>query len=109
MHSQPSYSGSRHCIKHTLAAKSMPISPLMKIALYICSTLLQTPLYVCSPFLQIALYICSPRLAYNFSELLESHAVDTYGEFVDANEQQLKELQPPLVAAQYYRSPDLYM
>ncbi|KAF5834555.1 hypothetical protein DUNSADRAFT_8722 [Dunaliella salina] len=41
--------------------------------------------------------------------LLEAHAVDTYGEFVDANEELLKELEPPLVAVQYYRSPDLYM
>jgi len=29
---------------------------------------------------QVALYVCSPKLAYNFSELLEAHAVDTYGE-----------------------------
>jgi len=57
----------------------------------------------------IALYIFSPKQSYAFSELLESHAVDTYGEFVDANEELLKALEPPLVAAQYYRSPDLYM
>jgi len=31
------------------------------------------------------------------------------GEFVDANEELLRSLAPPLVAAQYYRSPDLYM
>jgi len=57
----------------------------------------------------VGLYICSPKLAYNFSELLEAHAVDTYGEFVSSNEELLKSLEPPLVAAQYYRSPDLYM
>jgi len=38
----------------------------------------------------IALYIFSPKQSYAFSELLESHAVDTYGEFVDANEELLK-------------------
>ncbi|GIL82973.1 hypothetical protein Vretimale_8495 [Volvox reticuliferus] len=57
----------------------------------------------------LGLYFFSPELAYNFSELIEAHAVDTYGEFVDANEEQLKSLPPPLVAAMYYRSQDLYM
>nr|AAM12876.1 quinol-to-oxygen oxidoreductase [Chlamydomonas reinhardtii] len=57
----------------------------------------------------LGLYVFSPRLAYNFSELIEYHAVDTYGEFWDANEELLKSLPPPLVAAVYYRSQDLYM
>lgn len=35
--------------------------------------------------------------------------MDTYGEFVDANEELLKSLPPPLVAAEYYRAQDLYM
>ena len=38
------------------------------------------------------------------SELIEAHAVDTYGEFVDANEELLRELPPPFSAASYYRS-----
>lgn len=46
----------------------------------------------------IAIFLVSPALAYNFSELIEAHAVDTYGEFVDANEEVLKSLPPPLVA-----------
>lgn len=57
----------------------------------------------------LVLFAFSPNLAYNFSELIEAHAVDTYGEFVDANESLLKSLPPPLVAASYYRSADLYM
>eukprot|EP00197_Chlamydomonas_leiostraca_P008573 CAMPEP_0202884810 /NCGR_PEP_ID=MMETSP1391-20130828/41340_1 /ASSEMBLY_ACC=CAM_ASM_000867 /TAXON_ID=1034604 /ORGANISM="Chlamydomonas leiostraca, Strain SAG 11-49" /LENGTH=484 /DNA_ID=CAMNT_0049568041 /DNA_START=96 /DNA_END=1550 /DNA_ORIENTATION=- len=57
----------------------------------------------------VVLFIASPGLAYNFSELIEAHAVDTYGEFADANAPLLKTLPPPLVAAQYYRSSDLYM
>jgi ubiquinol oxidase len=28
----------------------------------------------------VGLFIVSPQLAYNFSELIEAHAVDTYGE-----------------------------
>ena len=28
----------------------------------------------------------SPTLSYKFSEMLETHAVDTYGQFVDENE-----------------------
>lgn len=55
------------------------------------------------------IFLVSPRLAYNFSELIEAHAVDTYGEFADANEELLKSLPPPLVAAEYYSGADLYM
>ena len=57
----------------------------------------------------IVFYLFSPRLAYMFSELVELHAMDTYRVFVDTNEQMLKELSPPLVAASYYRNADLYM
>lgn len=28
----------------------------------------------------VVLFVVSPKLAYNFSELIEAHAVDTYGE-----------------------------
>jgi hypothetical protein len=28
----------------------------------------------------VLLFVFSPKLAYNFSELIEAHAVDTYGE-----------------------------
>lgn len=28
----------------------------------------------------VLLFVVSPQLAYNFSELIEAHAVDTYGE-----------------------------
>jgi hypothetical protein len=52
----------------------------------------------------VALFVASPKLAYNFSELIEAHAVDTYGEFADANEELLKTLPPPFVAVQYYLS-----
>lgn len=54
-------------------------------------------------------YITSPKTAYNFSELVEYHAVDTYSEFVDTNEDLLRSLPPPLIAVQYYRGEDLYM
>mmetsp|Transcript_2890 Transcript_2890/g.10522 ORF Transcript_2890/g.10522 Transcript_2890/m.10522 type:complete len:486 (+) Transcript_2890:1666-3123(+) len=57
----------------------------------------------------VFLWLVSPTLAYNFSELIEAHAVDTYGEFVDANEALLKELPPPLAAKVYYSGGDLWM
>ena len=44
----------------------------------------------------------SPTLSYKFSEMLESHAVDTYGQFVEENEEKLKALPPSLVAVEYY-------
>ena len=45
----------------------------------------------------LLLFFRSPTLAYNFSELIEAHAVDTYGQFVDENEALLKQLPPPKV------------
>ncbi|KAL3680339.1 hypothetical protein R1sor_023295 [Riccia sorocarpa] len=55
------------------------------------------------------MFLISPKVAYNFSELLESHAVDTYSEFCDENEELLKSLPPSPVAVEYYESGDLYM
>lgn len=60
-------------------------------------------------FVLIILWLCSPTIAYNFSELIEAHAVDTYGQFVDENEEILKSLPAPRVAKAYYNSPNLYM
>lgn len=48
------------------------------------------------------LWMLSPSLSYKFSEMLETHAVDTYSQFVDENESRLKQLPPTLVAVEYY-------
>ena len=48
------------------------------------------------------LWAMSPTLSYKFSEMLETHAVDTYGQFVDENEDKLKQLPPSLAAVEYY-------
>eukprot|EP00538_Stauroneis_constricta_P011340 CAMPEP_0119571404 /NCGR_PEP_ID=MMETSP1352-20130426/44092_1 /TAXON_ID=265584 /ORGANISM="Stauroneis constricta, Strain CCMP1120" /LENGTH=638 /DNA_ID=CAMNT_0007621083 /DNA_START=620 /DNA_END=2537 /DNA_ORIENTATION=+ len=48
------------------------------------------------------LFLISPTLSYKFSDLLETHAVHTYGQFLDENEERLKELPPPLPAVEYY-------
>ena len=48
------------------------------------------------------LWALSPSLSYRFSELLETHAVNTYGQFLDENEQILKKLPPPTAAVEYY-------
>ena len=37
-------------------------------------------------------WLVSPTLSYNFSELIEAHAVDTYGQFVDENEELLRSM-----------------
>ena len=37
-------------------------------------------------------FLFSPRIAYQFMELLEAHAVDTYGTFVVQNRERLAEL-----------------
>ena len=54
------------------------------------------------------LWLVSPTLAYNFSELIEAHAVDTYGQFVDENEELLKSMPAPAIARTYYTQ-DMYM
>ena len=54
-------------------------------------------------------FFFSPRIAYQFMELLEAHAVDTYGTFVVQNRERLAELPAPAVATSYYSSGDLYL
>jgi len=49
------------------------------------------------------MWLVSPTLAYNFSELIEAHAVDTYAEFLHANEEALRKLPPPEIALTYYQ------
>jgi hypothetical protein len=60
-------------------------------------------------WLLIGVYLGSPRIAYQFMELLEAHAVDTYTTFVRENRDRLRELPPPNVAISYYKTGDLYM
>ena len=48
------------------------------------------------------LFALSPSLSYKFSEMLETHAVDTYGQFIDENEEALKKLPPSFAALEYY-------
>eukprot|EP00536_Pseudo-nitzschia_multiseries_P016618 jgi/Psemu1/221890/e_gw1.1167.5.1 len=57
----------------------------------------------------VVVYLGSPRVAYQFMELLEAHAVDTYSTFVAENRERLAELPPPAVASGYYRFGDLYL
>lgn len=59
-------------------------------------------------FILILFFIIDPRWSYNFSRLIESHAVDTYGEFVDANAERLKTIPPPPIAVEYYLTGTLY-
>lgn len=60
-------------------------------------------------FVLVALWLISPALAYNFSELIEGHAVDTYGQFVDQNAELLKSMPAPRIAVEYYEAADLYL
>jgi len=53
-------------------------------------------------FVLVFLWALSPSLSYKFSELLETHAVDTYGQFLDENEDLLRDLPPSLAAVEYY-------
>eukprot|EP00600_Ochromonadales_sp_CCMP1393_P001262 CAMPEP_0174982810 /NCGR_PEP_ID=MMETSP0004_2-20121128/16744_1 /TAXON_ID=420556 /ORGANISM="Ochromonas sp., Strain CCMP1393" /LENGTH=393 /DNA_ID=CAMNT_0016234891 /DNA_START=72 /DNA_END=1253 /DNA_ORIENTATION=- len=59
-------------------------------------------------WLLVIVYAGSPRVAYQFMELLEAHAVDTYGTFLRENAATLRSLPAPNVARSYYLSEDLY-
>jgi ubiquinol oxidase len=54
-------------------------------------------------------WLASPAVAYNFSELIEAHAVDTYAQFADENKNALRALPAPRVAKAYWTSDDLYL
>ena len=54
-------------------------------------------------------WLLSPALAYNFSELIEAHAVDTYAQFCDQNKTMLRSMPAPRVAKAYWTSDDLYL
>ena len=54
-------------------------------------------------------YLFSPKLAYNFSELIESHAVDTYSQFQAENQELLRQMPPPAEAIRYYEGQDMYL
>lgn len=53
-------------------------------------------------FVLCTLWMISPSLSYKFSELLETHAVNTYGQFLKENEEELRTLPPTLAAIEYY-------
>jgi ubiquinol oxidase len=60
-------------------------------------------------WLLIVFYLISPKLAYNFMQRVELHAMDTYAEFVVENKELLKTIPPPMVALEYYKNEDLYL
>lgn len=59
-------------------------------------------------FILCIVWLISPTLSYNFSELIEAHAVDTYAQFCDENRERLQRLPAPAVAVRYFTT-DLYL
>lgn len=57
----------------------------------------------------VIMYAISPRMAYHFSECVESHAFETYDKFIKAQGEELKRLPAPEVAVKYYTGGDLYL
>ncbi|XP_021889089.1 ubiquinol oxidase 4, chloroplastic/chromoplastic isoform X1 [Carica papaya] len=57
----------------------------------------------------VFMYAISPRMAYHFSECVESHAFETYDKFIKAQGDELKKLPAPEVAVKYYTGGDLYL
>lgn len=52
----------------------------------------------------VVLFFVSPAESYRFSQLIEWHAVDTYSQFLEENEEALKQLPAPAVAYEYYHN-----
>ncbi|XP_061340799.1 ubiquinol oxidase 4, chloroplastic/chromoplastic isoform X2 [Gastrolobium bilobum] len=55
------------------------------------------------------MYAISPRMAYHFSECVESHAFETYDKFIKVQGEELKKMPAPEVAVNYYTGGDLYL
>ncbi|KAG4146724.1 hypothetical protein ERO13_D05G176800v2 [Gossypium hirsutum] len=60
-------------------------------------------------FMTVFMYTLSPRMAYHFSECVESHAFETYDKFIKAQGDELKKKPAPEVAIKYYTGGDLYL
>ncbi|KAJ6728802.1 UBIQUINOL OXIDASE 4 CHLOROPLASTIC/CHROMOPLASTIC [Salix koriyanagi] len=60
-------------------------------------------------FMTVLMYALSPRMAYHFSECVESHAFATYDKFIKARGDDLKKMPAPEVAVKYYTEGDLYL
>ncbi|XP_057764953.1 ubiquinol oxidase 4, chloroplastic/chromoplastic isoform X2 [Salvia miltiorrhiza] len=60
-------------------------------------------------FMTVFMYALSPRMAYHFSECVESHAFETYDKFIKSQGDELKRLPAPEVAVRYYTGDDLYL
>lgn len=57
----------------------------------------------------VALYLVRPNAAYNFMELVEGHAYNSYNKYLTENADKLKAQPAPQIAVRYYRDGDLYM
>ncbi|PWA88922.1 ubiquinol oxidase 4, chloroplastic/chromoplastic [Artemisia annua] len=60
-------------------------------------------------FMTVVMYALSPRMAYHFSECVESHAFETYDKFIKEKGDELKKLAPSKVAVKYYTQGDMYL
>lgn len=60
-------------------------------------------------FMTVLMYALSPRMAYHFSECVESHAYETYDKFIKDQGEELKNLPAPKIAVDYYTGGDLYL
>ncbi|XP_027089624.1 ubiquinol oxidase 4, chloroplastic/chromoplastic [Coffea eugenioides] len=60
-------------------------------------------------FMTVFMYMLSPRMAYHFSECVESHAFETYDKFIKDQGEQLKKLPASNVAVKYYTEGNLYL
>uniref|UniRef100_A0A7S3Y6H1 Ubiquinol oxidase n=2 Tax=Heterosigma akashiwo TaxID=2829 RepID=A0A7S3Y6H1_HETAK len=60
-------------------------------------------------FFVVAIYMMKPELAYSLNKKVEEHAFATYDEFLNENEEMLKQMPVPKVAADYYSKDELFL
>lgn len=58
-------------------------------------------------WLVVAAYIANPPVAYDFMKHVETHAYETYDNFIKENEAELRSQAPPAIAVEYYEKGDL--
>lgn len=60
-------------------------------------------------WLVVLLYMTFPAVAYDLNKHVETHAYETYDNFLKENEQWLKQLPPAKAAVEYYEAPNSFL
>lgn len=57
----------------------------------------------------VFLYMVNPAIAYDLNKHVETHAYESYNEFLKTNGEELKQFPPPTIAKDYYQGKNMHM